>query len=212
MTACALDVLSSNRVLPVVTVHSTRTAIDLIGALTTGGFTTIEITLRTDCALEVIEHASRTFADLTIGAGSVMNADSGAAALAAGARFLVSPGIDDGVIDVARSQGVAVIPGIATATELQRASNIGLSVVKLFPAQPLGGVELIDAFAPVWPSMRFVPTGGISAASAPDYLSRGSVLAVGGSWMAPRDAVEAENWDAVVAASRSACRIGGYER
>ncbi|MFE2424149.1 bifunctional 4-hydroxy-2-oxoglutarate aldolase/2-dehydro-3-deoxy-phosphogluconate aldolase [Streptomyces hokutonensis] len=121
---------------------------------------------------------------LAVGAGTVLTPEQAERAVAAGARFVVSPGFDEEVVDKCRELGMPVVPGIATATELMRVLKAGLDTVKLFPAEPLGGPATLRALAAPFPGTRFVPTGGIDAAALPGYLAEPSVLAVGGSWMA----------------------------
>ena len=119
----------------------------------------------------------------------------------------MSPGLDEGVIATARDRGVSVIPGIATATELMRAIQLGVDVVKLFPAEVVGGVGMIASLSAVWPDVRFMPTGGISPANARRYLALRQVLAVGGSWMVPRSAVAAGDWASITAAASAALEL-----
>ncbi len=203
-TGDVIELLGATRVLPVVTIDDVDHALPLATALVDGGLTVIEITLRTPAAIEAIRRVAAGVPDAVVGAGSVMSAADAVAALDAGARFLVSPGFDDGVVETAEAHGVRAIPGIATATELQRASNAGVDVVKVFPAEVVGGTALIEALSAVWPRMRFVPTGGISPSTAAGYLALPSVLAVGGSWMVPKAALAAGDWTTVVRAAADA--------
>lgn len=202
-----IDVLGAVRVLPVVTIDDAAQAVPLARALVDGGITAIEITLRTPVALDAIGRVAAAVPATVVGAGSVMSASDATAAVEAGARFVVSPGFDDDTVATARRHGVRAVPGVATATELQRAANSGVDVVKLFPASLVGGPALIEAMSAVWPSIRFVPTGGITASSAPDYLALPSVVAVGGSWMVPSTAVAAGDWPAVTSAAAHAVRL-----
>ena len=172
-----------------------------------GGFRIVEFTLNTPGALDRIEEFSRRD-DLIVGAGTVTTSAAAAAAIDAGARFIVSPGLDDGVIATAHERGVPAIPGIATPTELMRALASGANVVKLFPAEVVGGVDMVAALSAVWPDIRFMPTGGISAANAPRYLAMDRVVAVGGTWMVSRPAVAAGDWGAVTAAAAEAAALG----
>lgn len=202
-----IELLGTTRVLPVVTIDDVADAVPLATALVDGGLTAIEITLRTPVALDAIRRVADAVPDVVVGAGSVMSSSDATDAIDAGARFLVSPGFDDGVVDTARAHGVLAIPGISTATELQRAANAGVDVVKLFPAELVGGPRLIAALAAVWPSVRFVPTGGITASTAADYLALSAVVAVGGSWMASKTAVVAGDWATVTRASSDAVQL-----
>ena len=201
-----VDAIANLRVVPVVTIDSASDAPHLVSALVEGGLSVVEITLRTPGAMEALRAASEV-PDAVVGAGSVTSAAAATAAIDAGARFLVSPGLDDDVIGTAQDLGVPVIPGIATATELMRAAALGLDVVKLFPAQVIGGTKLITALSAVWPDMRFMPTGGITPGNARDYLALDQVLAVGGSWMVPRDELASSNWDSVTAAAAASLEL-----
>jgi 2-dehydro-3-deoxyphosphogluconate aldolase/(4S)-4-hydroxy-2-oxoglutarate aldolase len=137
--------------------------------------------------------------DMIVGAGTVTDPDQVDAAVAAGARFIVSPGFDARVVRRARQLEVAVYPGIATPTELQAALAEGVDVVKFFPAEPLGGLPMVAALAGPFGGVRFIPTGGIGAARVRDYLAHPAVLAVGGSWMAPAAAIAAGDWARITA-------------
>ncbi|MEX5637834.1 bifunctional 4-hydroxy-2-oxoglutarate aldolase/2-dehydro-3-deoxy-phosphogluconate aldolase [Parafrankia sp. FMc2] len=183
MTAGFDSVLRGFRILPVLTVPDPATARLLAEALTAGGARGAEVTFRTPGA----EHVLKTMAahgGMTVGAGTVLTQDQAERAVAAGARFVVSPGYDEEVIAKCRELGVPVVPGIATATELMRALRAGCDTVKLFPAEPLGGVRTLKALAAPFPQARFVPTGGIDISRLAAYLADPAVLAVGGSWMA----------------------------
>jgi 2-dehydro-3-deoxyphosphogluconate aldolase/(4S)-4-hydroxy-2-oxoglutarate aldolase len=203
-----IDVIGRVRVVPVLTVDDPADAVELVRALVAGGLAAVEITLRTPTGLEAIHRASAEVPSAVVGAGSVTSAALATHALDAGARFVVSPGLDDGVIDVASNASVPVLPGVATATELLRAVNAGLDTVKLFPAELLGGKELVRAYSAVWPGVRFMPTGGITAVSAPGYLALEQVLAVGGSWMVNAAAVDARDWATVTADASAAAELG----
>lgn len=191
-------------VVPVVTISDADTAVPLVGALVTGGLSAIEITLRTPAGVEAIRRTVTSGDEPLIGAGSVRSVAEAEAAIGAGARFLVSPGLDPEIVATARDADVTIIPGVATATELMRAADLGLRVVKLFPAEAAGGIANLAALASVFPEMRFMPTGGITVDNVGAYLARAEVLAVGGSWMVSSAAVQSGDWDAVrSAATRS---------
>ncbi|MGW3136959.1 bifunctional 4-hydroxy-2-oxoglutarate aldolase/2-dehydro-3-deoxy-phosphogluconate aldolase [Streptomyces sp. NPDC001139] len=183
MTTDLTTVLAGARLLPVLTVPSAATAGPLADALAAGGARCAEVTFRTPDAERVLETMAG-HGGLAVGAGTVLTPEQAERAVAAGARFIVSPGYDEEVIAKCRELRVAVVPGIATATELMRALKAGLDTVKLFPAEPLGGPRALRALAAPFPSVRFVPTGGIDATRLTAYLSDRAVLAVGGSWMA----------------------------
>ncbi|MGW3038433.1 bifunctional 4-hydroxy-2-oxoglutarate aldolase/2-dehydro-3-deoxy-phosphogluconate aldolase [Streptomyces sp. NPDC001178] len=177
------SVLAGARLLPVLVVPSTASAGPLADALAAGGARCAEVTFRTPDAEQVVK-VMAAHGGLTVGAGTVLTAEQAERAAAAGARFVVSPGFDEDVVAKCRELGVPVIPGVATATELMRALKAGLDTVKLFPAEPLGGLRTLRALAAPFPGVRFVPTGGIDAYRMAAYLADPAVLAVGGSWMA----------------------------
>ena len=202
-----VDAIANLRVVPVVTIDAVGDGPNLASALVQGGLSVIEITLRTPGAMEALRAAASEVPDAVVGAGSVTSAAAAVAAIDAGARFIVSPGLDDDVVRTAQDLGVPVIPGIATATELMRAAALGLDVVKLFPAEAVGGTKLITALSAVWPDMRFMPTGGITPENAPDYLALGQVLAVGGSWMVPKQALAARDWNFITATAAASLEL-----
>lgn len=198
-----LDAIGRAGVVPVLTIDDPEDAPLVATALASGGLQVIEITLRTAVAVEAIRRAADV-ADVVVGAGSVTSPAHVDAVLAAGARFVVSPGLDEAVVEAARDRDVPVVPGIATATELQRATLLDLDVVKLFPAGLVGGTRMVAALGAVWPDVRFVPTGGITLADLPAYLDLPQVLAVGGSWVADPTMVRAGEWAAITAAATDA--------
>jgi 2-dehydro-3-deoxyphosphogluconate aldolase / (4S)-4-hydroxy-2-oxoglutarate aldolase len=200
--------LAATRVLPVVVLSDVAEAVPLTAALVAGGLSLVEITLRTTGALDGLAAAVSEVPAALVGAGTVTDAVAATAAIDAGARFLVSPGYDDGVVEVGRANDVPVLPGVATATELMRARAAGIGVVKLFPAAVLGGVAAVDALAAVFPGVGFVPTGGVDATTAADYLAHADVLAVGGSWMLDRAMVAARDWEQVRASAAAAAALG----
>jgi len=175
--------LSGARILPVLTLPDVATAAPLAEALAAGGARYAEVTFRTPDAEQALR-AMAAHGGLTVGAGTVLTPEQAKRAVEAGARFVLSPGFDAEVVETCRELGVPVVPGIATATELMQALRAGLTTVKLFPAEPLGGTWLLQALAAPFPQARFVPTGGIGPAHLSAYLSHPAVLAVGGSWMA----------------------------
>ncbi|MDX3635627.1 bifunctional 4-hydroxy-2-oxoglutarate aldolase/2-dehydro-3-deoxy-phosphogluconate aldolase [Streptomyces europaeiscabiei] len=175
--------LSGARILPVLTLPDVATAAPLAEALAAGGARCAEVTFRTPDAEKALR-AMAAHGGLAVGAGTVLTPEQAERAVEAGARFVLSPGFDAEVVDRCRELGVPVVPGIATATELMQALRAGLTTVKLFPAEPLGGTRLLQALAAPFPQARFVPTGGIGPANLSVYLSHPAVLAVGGGWMA----------------------------
>jgi len=192
-----LDAIGITRVVPVVVVDGPDDGVAVTRALVAGGLPVAEITFRTAGARDAVAAVADQLPDVLVGAGTVVNVRQVDDAVAAGARFLVSPGLSRTVVERAHEHGVPIVPGVATPTEIVAALDLGLDVVKLFPAGVLGGVDAVKALAAPFPDLRFVPTGGISAASAPEYLAQRSVLAVGGSWMVDKALVAAGDWGEV---------------
>lgn len=170
------------RVIPVVVLEDAGAAPALANALVAGGLPVAEVTFRTAQAAEAIEVLSRD-TELLVGAGTVVRAELVDRAVDAGARFVVAPGFSRAVVERCRDLGVPVMPGVATASEVMAALEYGLDVVKFFPAEASGGVAALSALAAPFPGVRFVPTGGITAGNARDYLEHPAVAAIGASWM-----------------------------
>jgi len=181
--------LAKAPVVPLVQADDPAVAIAVSGALAEGGLRVVEVVFRTDRAVECLRAVADELPDVIAGAGTVLSAKQAEDAIANGAKFIVSPGLDDGVVGVARDAGVAVYPGIVTPGELQHAYNLGLDTVKFFPANIAGGVPALKALSGVFRSMQFMPTGGVSAKNLAEFLSVPAVLACGGSWLTPPDAV-----------------------
>lgn len=188
------------------------TAVHTSRALVAGGITIIEVLFRTDAGLDCLAAVSRKVPDAVAGAGTVLSAAQAEAALDAGAKFIVSPGLDDGVVGVARSAGAPVYPGVCTATELQRAYNLGLDTVKFFPASVAGGVPALKALSSVFRTMRFIPTGGVSPANLADFLAIPAVLACGGSWLTPANLIQQGDFEGVSKLAREAVSIADKAR
>ena len=170
-------------IIPVIKLNRVEDAVPLAQALLAGGIPVAEVTFRTEAAAEGIATIRREVPQMLVGAGTVLTTDQAVAAVEAGAQFVVSPGSNGKIIDKVLAAGVAMIPGVATPTEIEAAMERGLWVVKFFPAEALGGVTMLKALAGPYPQMKFVPTGGISASNMKEYLQQKNVLAVGGSWM-----------------------------
>lgn len=201
------EVLAGRQLIPVVTLRDAADARPLTAALAEGGLGCLEITFRTPAAADAIAAAAE-FGDVVVGAGTVTSRTQVEVATQAGAAFVVSPGYVDSVAECCAGLGVPYLPGVATPTELIAARANGYQVVKLFPAEPLGGLPLLKALAALFEDMRFVPTGGIDRDRAAGYLSHPAVLAVGGSWMVPHDAVEGRDWSRI----RELARDAGQQR
>lgn len=191
------EILSIGPVVPVMAIEDLDTAVDLAAALVEGGIRTLEITLRTPVALAAIEQIAQAVPDAVVGAGTVVNAEQLQSVADAGAQFAISPGLNIKFAEAAQRSAIPVIPGVATAGELMLALEFGLDTLKLFPAEAVGGKTLLKAFHGPFPQVKFCPTGGISLASAPDYLALPNVLCVGGSWLTPKDLVRNRDWAAI---------------
>ena len=199
-----IDRISELGIVPVVVIDDPADAPALAVALREGGLPIAEFTFRTDAAVAAIRAAAAACPDVLVGAGSVLLPGQVDAAVEAGARFIVSPGIDDDVVLRALGHGVASLPGCATPSDLMRARRLGLDCVKFFPAEAVGGIEMLKAIAAPFPGLRFVPTGGIDPDNMAVYLSDSRVVAVGGSWMVKPALVRARDWAAVSASAREA--------
>lgn len=191
-----LSTLSAGRLIPVVVLDDAVAAGPLAAALVSGGLPVAEITFRTPAAADAIR-AMTEASDILVGAGTVLTPGQVDQAVAAGARFVVSPGLSRVVVERCQEHGVLVLPGVVTATEIQAALELGLKTVKFFPAGTSGGAPAIAALAGPFGNVRFVPTGGIGPAELHDYLSVSAVAAVGGSWMVPRDRIKAGDFETI---------------
>jgi 2-dehydro-3-deoxyphosphogluconate aldolase/(4S)-4-hydroxy-2-oxoglutarate aldolase len=191
-----LQALERARVVPLVTLADANAASPLREALAAAGLPLAEVAFRTPAAGEALRRLASDPA-LLVGAGTVITADQAEFAAGAGARFIVSPGFSPAVVYRSRELGLLAIPGIATATELQAACEAGLRLVKFFPAEPMGGTRTLHALAAAYPHVRFLPSGGITAANLASYLRRPEVLAVSGSWIVPEQAVHTGDFTTV---------------
>jgi 2-dehydro-3-deoxyphosphogluconate aldolase/(4S)-4-hydroxy-2-oxoglutarate aldolase len=203
----AIDLLRATRVLPVVTVDSAEQGVATARALLAGGLTAIEVTLRTPAALDAIAAIKREVPGIVLGAGTVLAQTQIDAAIAAGATFLVTPGTPPWLAERLVACGLPVVPGAATPSEMIALAALGFRVAKLFPAAAIGGVALIRALQGPLPGLLLCPTGGIGEADAPTYLAQKNVVAIGGSWMVPREWLVQGKFDAVVEASRKASAL-----
>ena len=199
------EILKLAPVVPVLIIEDEAQAVPLARALVAGGLLVLEVTLRTPAALDCIRRIAGEVEGAVVGAGTVTTASARQAVADAGARFAVSPGLIDG-------EGVdgptPLLPGIATATELMRGLRAGFTHFKLFPANVVGGPAALKAFASPFPQATFCPTGGVDAKNAGDYLALPNVICVGGSWVAPADAVRAGDWGRITDLARAASGLG----
>jgi 2-dehydro-3-deoxyphosphogluconate aldolase/(4S)-4-hydroxy-2-oxoglutarate aldolase len=202
-----LERLGELAILPVVAIADARRAVPLAEALVAAGLPCAEITFRTAAAADAIRAMRAGCPDLLVGAGTVLTVEQAEAAVEAGAAFLVAPGSNPDVIAAARRLGVPMVPGVCTPSEIERALADGLDVLKLFPAEVCGGVSFLEAVAPVYPDVRFVPTGGIGPANLAAYLALPQVLACGGSWMVKRELVAAGDFEAIARLAAAAVAI-----
>lgn len=198
-----VDRLAEHRLLPVVAVDAIEAAEPLAVALRSGGLPVVEVTFRTPAARAALEAMAADPAML-VGAGTVLDIEQVDEAADAGARFVVSPGFDADVVGRSRERGLLPIPGVATATELQAARRAGLGLVKFFPAATIGGVAALRALQAPFPSVRFVPTGGIGAEDVPSYLELPAVAAVGGSFIVPQRSLAQRDWHQITVAVEQA--------
>ena len=202
-----LNSIRNNRIVPLVQSNDSTTALKISEALMKGGLNVLEVVLRTDKALDCLEAIAKEFPQVHVGAGTVLNGDQSQEAIRRGAGFIVSPGLGLSSVKVAHAAGIPILPGIATATELQKAFNLGLHTVKVFPASLVGGPKILKAFSSVFRDMQFMPTGGVNPDNLLEYLSIPSVLACGGSWLTPKDAVESKNYDTITRLAAEAIEL-----
>jgi 2-dehydro-3-deoxyphosphogluconate aldolase / (4S)-4-hydroxy-2-oxoglutarate aldolase len=201
------ETLAAFRVVPVVSLEDAQAAVDLANALTEGGLPLVEVTFRTDAAADAIARIRAACPDVLVGAGTVLDAATLDRAVEAGAAFIVAPGLSPAVVARAAERGVAMLPGAVTPTEIEMALGAGLGVVKFFPAEAAGGVRYIKAVSAPYRSVRFVPTGGVTPANLAEYLALPSVIACGGTWIAPADAIREHRWDQITANAAEAVAI-----
>lgn len=194
-------------IIPVVVLDDAKDALPLGRVLCEGGLPCAEVTFRTAAAAESIAAMSKEFPDMLVGAGTVLTAEQVDRAIAAGAKFIVSPGFDPEVVKYCLEKNIPVTPGTQTASEMLGAMKLGLKVVKFFPAENSGGLASIKAVAAALTDLRFMPTGGINAKNVRDYLAYDKILACGGSWMVKKDLVKAGKWDELKALVKEAANI-----
>ena len=204
--------LLTTPVIPVLTIERLEDAVPLARALVAGGLPVIEITLRTDVALDALRAIAADVPDAIAGIGTVTKPADIARACDAGARFLVSPGTPASLLDALVDAPVPVLPGCATVSEVMALADRGFRVLKFFPAEPSGGARWLRSVAAPLPQLKFCPTGGIDAGNAASYLALSNVIAVGGSWVAPAEAVAAGDFGRVTALAQAAVRLRQHGR
>ena len=201
------EILALGPVMPVIVIDDSQHAVPLAEALLRGGLKTIEITLRTPAALDAIRAVAAACPDIVIGAGTVTRPDLAAAARDAGAAFAVSPGTTAGVIDGCRAADLPLLPGASSVSEIMALQEAGFDAVKFFPANAAGGTSFIKSLISPLPGISVCPTGGITQATAPDWLALANVPCVGGSWVAPQTDIAAGEFDAIAGRAQAAAAL-----
>jgi 2-dehydro-3-deoxyphosphogluconate aldolase/(4S)-4-hydroxy-2-oxoglutarate aldolase len=202
-----LHIMKTSAVIPVIAIDDLEHAVPLARALVAGGIRVLEVTLRTKHGLPAIRAMAREVEGAIVGVGTLTQPEEFAAARDAGAVFGVSPGLTQALIDGALSSGLPLLPGVMTPSEVMRAREVGFRQLKLFPAVPAGGVGMLNAIGGPLPDVTFCPTGGISEATAPQFLACKNVACVGGSWLTPKDAMLAGDWDKITALAKAASTL-----
>ena len=205
-SARALELCRMAPVIPVLVIEDVAHAEPLAKALVAGGLPVLEVTLRTDVALDVIK-AMATVPGGVVGAGTVLNAADVAAAKAAGAKFAVSPGATDDLLQACAQADLPILPGAATATEAMQLLAKGYTTAKFFPAEAAGGAPALKAIGAPLPQITFCPTGGVNVKNAADYLALSNTACVGGSWVAPKAMMQAGDWDGITSLARAAAQL-----
>ncbi len=201
------DVVQLGPVIPVLAFDSAEQGEHVSRALHAGGVKVLEITLRTAAGLAAIERASQLADDIVVGVGTITKPEHCAQAKKAGAQFGVSPGLTKDLHLAAQDAGLPLLPGVMTPSDLIQAIELGYEIVKFFPAQQAGGVAMLQAFYGPFPNLRFCPTGGITAETAPDFLKQPNVVCVGGSWLTPKKLVAAEEWAQITRLAQIASQL-----
>ena len=203
----ALQVMQDAPVIPVIVLHDVAHAVPMARALVAGGIRMLEVTLRTPQALACMEAIAKEVPDAVVGAGTVRSPADAAAAAKACARFAVSPGYTQAVGQACRDHGLSLLPGVATGSEIMMAQEDGYTELKFFPAMLAGGAAMLKAWSGPFFDVKFCPTGGVTTANAPDFLSLPNVACVGGSWLVPADALAQGDWARIEALAREASQL-----
>ena len=202
-----VEQIKSAGIVPVVKIDDAKDAVKLAAALRNGGINCAEITFRTGAAKEAIRLISEEYPDMLIAAGTVLTVKQADDAIAAGAKFIVSPGLNPIVVKHCIEKGYPVIPGVCTPSEVEQAMSLGLTYLKFFPAEAAGGVKMIKAMAAPYTNIRFMPTGGINTSNLADYLNCKAVFACGGSWMVPSDKIADGKFDEIEKLTAGAVKL-----
>ena len=196
----------ARRIIPVVAIHNAKDADPLADALIAGGLPSAEITFRTEAAEAAIKAMARR-GDISVGAGTVLTVEKAQKAIDAGARFVVAPGLNPKVVRFCLDNNIPVTPGVATPTDIETAMNLGLKILKFFPAEAFGGLKTLKAMSAPYQAVKFIPTGGLNAQNVVDYLKFPKVAAVGGSWIVKSDAIAGGEFDKITQLTREAVEI-----
>ncbi|SJZ41708.1 bifunctional 4-hydroxy-2-oxoglutarate aldolase/2-dehydro-3-deoxy-phosphogluconate aldolase [Anaerorhabdus furcosa] len=199
-----LQELSNIGIIPVIRIDNPSDTLPMINALNKGGINCAEITFRSEHAKQAISDISKTYPEILVGAGTVLTIQQAQEAIEAGAKFIISPGLNEEVVKWCIDHDVLIIPGISTASEIEKAMTLGLDTVKFFPAESSGGAKRIKDLSAPYTKMHFIPTGGINQNNMHDYLSLPCVDAIGGSFMLPQELIDSKNWDGIEAKAKEA--------
>ncbi|HSW25012.1 MAG TPA: bifunctional 4-hydroxy-2-oxoglutarate aldolase/2-dehydro-3-deoxy-phosphogluconate aldolase [Burkholderiaceae bacterium] len=202
-----LELMRIGPVIPVIVIDHIAHAVPLARALVAGGVRVLEVTLRTPVALQAIRAIAREVDGAVVGVGTITRAQDFVQSIDAGAVFGVSPGLTPELVAGARDSGLPLLPGVMTPSDVIAARAAGFTEMKLFPAQQAGGIGMLKALGGPFPDVTFCPTGGVSAATAPDFLALPNVACVGGSWLTPADAVAAGDWERITTLARAAAQL-----
>lgn len=198
--------------IPVIKIENADDAVPLAKALIDGGLPAAEITFRTKCAAQAITNITKAFPEMLVGAGTVLTEEQADAAIAAGSKFIVSPGLNPRVTAYCIGKGIPMLPGCSNPSDIEAALDLGLTTVKFFPAEAAGGVKMLKAMAAPYGQVKFMPTGGINADNLLDYLKFGKVLACGGSFMVAEDLIREKRWSEITALTKNAVKaMLGFE-
>ncbi len=193
-----LEVLQISPIVPVVVIEDLKDAVPLAQSLVEGSIPIIEVTLRSNCALEAIELIAKNVPKMRVGAGTILNSNQLEQAQNRGAEFLISPGLTPSLLEYAKKKDMPLIPGVSSSSEVMQALELGYNALKFFPAEYCGGAKLLNAFNGPFKGVKFCPTGGISVDNMHAYLKLENVLCVGGSWLTPKNLVQNKEWDKIV--------------
>ncbi|MCL2638908.1 MAG: bifunctional 4-hydroxy-2-oxoglutarate aldolase/2-dehydro-3-deoxy-phosphogluconate aldolase [Oscillospiraceae bacterium] len=202
-----LNQIKNCGIIPVIKIDNADDAVPLCKALADGGLNAAEITFRTEAAEEAIKRVSAELPEVLLGAGTVLNIETAKKAVSAGAKFIVSPGTNPEVVRYCTENGIAIIPGVCTPTDIEQGLAFGLTTLKFFPAEAAGGLKMLKAMSAPYTMVSFMPTGGIDEKNLAEYLSFKPVIACGGSWMCTAELIEGKNWAEITRLSREAAEI-----